>query len=127
MTETAHPSIDFGASMFKSLVWDNALEAALTVLFAEAPALNIPIVRSIVRGIARMISDSFFSLLKEFVDMAAIPIMNAELKSKFDGKYSQLRFVLIKNGMDSPEFKAAHEEAHDAFADFFRNNATRVR
>jgi len=127
VTETAHPSIDLYASTFKSLIWDNALNAALAILFAEAPYLNIPIVRSIVRGVATLATDKFYSFMKLFVDLAAIPIINEKLRQDFDGKYAQLRFIAMKDGVDSPAFQAAHEEAHNAFADFFRNSATLPR
>lgn len=126
MTETAHPSLDAAQSTFKSL-WDAALETALNALFAEAPWLNIPVLRDIVRGVARLAASSLFSGLKLVIDMAAIPIINSHLKSVFDEKSAESRFILIKYGKDSPEFQASNEGAHDAFADFFRNNATLPR
>lgn len=127
MTETAHTSLDFAQNAFKTYVLDNALEYCLTLLFAEAPYLNIPVVRDIIRGLAWKIHNAFWGVMKLFVDLAAIPIINSKLKTVFDERSAEARLILIKYGKDSPEFKAANEGAHDAFADFFRNNSSRPR
>ena len=127
MSETAHPSIDLVAGNFKSFVWDNALELGLTALFSEAPYLNIWLVRDIIRGVARMASDGLFNGLKLFADVTAIPIINADLKNKFDNTSAELKILAIKHGIDSPEFQSKREEASNAFADFIRNSATLPR
>lgn len=125
MTETAHPKIDFAADTFKQLVWDNALDLGLKFLFTEAPYLNIPILRDIIRGVSKWAADGLFGALKKFTDMAAIPIINAELKAKFTEASGELRVMYLKYGMEDQRFIAARKVHQDAFADFMRNNATR--
>lgn len=127
MSETAHPDLDLTQKTFKSLVWDNALKLGLELLFANAPYLNVWIVRSIISSIAKMSTDWLYAALKTVADMSAIPLINAQLKSRFDNDSVALRIVAMKHGIDSQEFKEAREEAADAFAEFFRFNATLPR
>ena len=50
MTEQAYPGLSKAEDIFKSLIWDNSVEAALAALFAAAPYLNVPPLRQIVSG-----------------------------------------------------------------------------
>lgn len=127
MSETAHPDLDFTQKTFKSLVWDNALTLGLELLFANAPYLNIWLVRSIITSIAQMSANWLYASLKLVADMSAIPLINAQLKTRFDNDSAALRIVAMKHGIDSKEFNEAREEAADAFAEFFRFNASRPR
>lgn len=127
MSETVHPDLDFGAKTFKSLVWDNTLKLGLEAMFAATPWMRFPLLQNIITNIATMATNWLFWSLKRFVDMAAIPIINSELKNKFDAEYADLKIIAMKHGIDSTEFAAAREEASDAFADFIRFNGSRTR
>lgn len=123
MTEQAHPSLSRAQDLFRTIVWDNLTEATLTLIFTEAPVLNIWPIGPLLRAAVRYISDKLFQSLRLFVDLAAIPILNEEHRRKYDAAAVALQAIAIRSGVDSDEYRKAKDNAKAAFAQLVRFNA----
>ena len=123
MTESAYPSLTRFEEIFKELVWNNAIDAALAALFAYCPYLNVPPLRQIINGLTKLIANTFFTYLRLVVDLSAIKLVNAEHQTAFDSASVRLRIISYNKGINSPEFLKAKEEAKIALAKFVRFGA----
>lgn len=118
MSETAYPQLTIVEDAFKSMVWDNLVEAGLTAFFAYFTFLNIPVVRQTIRYLATSFSDFLFANARLFLDVTAIKIVNSAAKSKYDTELLRLKIISLEKGNQSNEYKAARENAKAALAKF---------
>jgi hypothetical protein len=106
--------------LFKDLVWDSLVKAALAELFLIAPWLAWGPVGFVVSFIAQHFSDQLYKTLSLAVQMEAIVIKNEEHKRAFDRASVKLKVMAKEKGIDSPEFEKLREEQKQALADFVR-------
>lgn len=125
MATIANPSLEAAEQAFKSLVWDTAVQAGLTYLFAAAPYLNIWPLRQIIVGLANLVSSQLFEGVKLSVDLQAIRLINGQAQKQFEAAQLRLRLIAMQKGADSKQFKEATEDAKRALSDFLRFGATR--
>ena len=123
MTETAHPVLDEVEHIIKKVLWDSFTTVGVNAFFAWAPWLAIPVVRPAVNFILVSFSDFLFSVFKENVDMAAIPIINKQYKDKFTRASVTLKIIARDKGIDSDDFKYARQLAKDSLDKFIHWNA----
>lgn len=116
--ETAFPKLDSIQSTFKSLVWDNLIEAAITALFAAVPWLNAWPIGGAVRYILKLFSDKVFDALKLSVDLQAIVLVNEQHKNAYNKQLSKLKIIAREKGIDSVEFAKERENAKKALSVF---------
>lgn len=120
MTDVAYPKLTIAENIFKNVVWDNLTASALVALFA-APGcgwMALWPMRQIITGTATLITDQLFKILRLYVDLTAIALINAEHKRAFDAAAVKLKVIAHDRGIDSDEFKKAREVAKADFAKF---------
>jgi hypothetical protein len=124
VTEQAYPGLSKAEEIFKDLIWDNAIEAALVALFAAAPYLAVPPLKTIISGIIRLVGDTFFKYIRLIVDVNAISLVNKQHQANFEAISVKLRVLAYQKGIESNEFKKAKAEAKVAFAKFVKFGAS---
>lgn len=122
MTEQVNPKLTAVQEAFKATIWNNAITALKTELFVAVPALNIPVLRSIVSGIISLFAGKVYKYIVLQVDIGAIRLSNT--RAHYEYAQASKRLVAIANnqGIDSDEFKKARDEAAAALSDFTRIN-----
>lgn len=118
MTNEANPTLGKIEDIFKTLVWDNITNAALTALFAANPGLAIWPVGPIIRVVVGMFMNNFYGALRLVVDMGAITLVNDLHKAAFDKAALQLKVIAHDKGIDSDEYKKARDDAKAALAKY---------
>lgn len=85
-------------SILHDSIFTLGVNAALTAIFANAPFLNIPIVRSIVKWIVNYIAGLIYSPSAQFIDGL---IMDAQISSEVsDEKKATNRLILANKSGD---------------------------
>jgi hypothetical protein len=120
MSDVANPTLSLIEDLIKKGLWDVLVRAKLEALFIAAPWLNIWPLRQITTGLAQLVTDDLFNEFRKWVDVTALPIINLELRKKFDQAAVTLAVIAHEKGIESPEFLNARETAHEAFARFVR-------
>jgi hypothetical protein len=106
--------------LFKSLVWDWMVKAALGRLFAAAPFLAWGPIGWIVTAVVDRYTGELYDLLHEFIDFKVIAFRNVELRDAFITAELKLKGIAQSYGIYSPEYKVAHEAERQDFARFVR-------
>lgn len=126
MSDVAFPKLTLAEKIFKDLVWDPAVEAALTALYAN-PATSWMAtwpVKPFVEYIVKHFSGWLFAGVTLFVDVTAIRMVNREAQQSYDISSISLQKIATQTGEDSPEFKEARERAKKDLSRFGRFGAT---
>ena len=121
--ETAHPKLDQVQSIFKNLVWDNLIEAAIRAFFIYVPWLNIWPIAGAVRYILLIFTNHIFDSLKLVVDLQAIALLNEQHKNAYNRQLAKLKIIAREKGIESDEFKQERENAKKELARFVGYNA----
>jgi hypothetical protein len=124
MTTEANPTLGKFENLFKEWVWDNLVEAGLTALFTQVPALAVWPIKPILSYIIRLYADRLFSAIKLCVDLQAIAFVNEAHKRAFDKASVTLKIIAHDKGLDSPEFKNARENAKTELAKYVHFNGS---
>jgi hypothetical protein len=106
--------------IFKSIVWDLALEVELAALFLWAPFLSVWPLRQVISGVAKMLSDKFFNALTLFVDVTDIKLKNKEHHEAYVRESVKLAVVLHEKGINSDEYKTQREASKLTMSRFTR-------
>lgn len=109
--------------LFKDLIWDNLVEAAMIKLFVAFPFLNFWPVNAMIRYIVLELTDGLYIAIDQYIDTAMIPLKNEALKKEFGHEQVKLKIIAGGNGIDSKEFKDARIKSRDRLRDFLRTGA----
>lgn len=101
------------ASVWKELVWDVAVKAALSLLFAAVPWLG-----DILNPIVILFTDKLFEVISQFIEVSAIQMRNSEHQREFEAKSIELRQAAKNLGLDSDEYKKVRMDAQAALSVF---------
>ncbi len=118
MTETANPNLSHAEKVFKDLVWDALVKAALARLFIAVPWLAWGPLGAVVGFIVNIYADKLFKELELGLDLTYIKFHNKEGEKEFRLASVKLSIEAIAHGVDSPEYKEANEKAKAAFAQY---------
>lgn len=118
MTDSAYPQLKTAEDIFKQVVWDTLVKAAIAALFQAAPYLAVWPIGPIITYIINQFSAALYSVLRIIVDLEAIAFVNAEYKSAFDKAAVTLKIIAHDKGIDSKEFADAKENAKKIFAKY---------
>lgn len=88
-------------------MFDNAVEAA--IIAYEGPIVSIPILGSVVQDIEEGFADALYNKLKGQIVLETALFVDAEHRRVFDSAQTGLKKIALEKGVDSEEFKAAHE------------------
>lgn len=107
-------------NLFKSLVWDNLVKAAIKKIFVAAPFLAWGPLGIVAKYVIGKIADKLYEALKEAIDMQRIAFRNKDLRKGYERASVTLRIIAQDRGIDSDEFKKAREEHKKNLAAFVR-------
>jgi hypothetical protein len=93
--------------LFKDLVFDTLVKAALQRLFSLVPLLGWGPLGMVISFYLTKFADLLYSGVKEFVEVESIPIKNEALRKEFDRASVKLKIIAGGKGIDSPEFREA--------------------
>lgn len=96
--------------LFKDLIWDNVIDAALIELFAAFPFLNFWPINMAVRYIAHELADFIYAGVHMVIDTTAIVIKNETLRREYGHAQVKLKILAGKVDIESEEFKNARTQ-----------------
>lgn len=106
--------------VFKDLIWNNLIEAALIELFVAFPFLNFWPINVAIRYIVMEFSDAIYAGVRELIDVTVIQLRNEQLQTEFDRSAVKLKIIARGAGIDSEEFKNARVENKDHLRKYIR-------
>lgn len=118
-------AVDTAIDLFKTLVWDNLIKAALADLFASVPLLGWGPIGYVITALVIRFSDKLYAGVKLFIEVKEIVFKNESLKNEYGRRSVELKIVAHDYGILSPEFEKAHEKNRNAMADFVRFDVAR--
>ena len=104
--------------LFRSLVWDNLVKAAIKRIFMAVPFLTMGPLGSVTTFIITKITDKLYVVLKESVDLQVIVFKNKKLGKEFGRASVKLKIIANERGVDSNEFKEQREIHKKRLANF---------
>lgn len=106
--------------LFKQLVWDTMIRAALSQVFAAVPLLAWGPIGPVVTWVAVHFTDKLYVLLSEVIEMEYVAFKNTQHRKAFDVAAFNLQLVADIHGPESEEFKHEREEAKSRLSQFVR-------
>lgn len=94
------------------------MRAGLTALFVKFPPLSIWPFRQIITLAMEKYGDMCFNAAAMELDLFAITQKNQALLAQLNKSTVALKIIAQVKGVDSPEFKAARENAKEALVKF---------
>lgn len=108
--------------LFKQLVWDALVRAALRKLFAALPWLSWGPLGAVTSYVFIYFADRLYEVLSEVIEMEYIAFKNEAHRRTFDKSVVSLQAIADGLGVDSPEFKEQREKALADLSKFVRFN-----
>ena len=108
--------------LFKDLVWDNLIKAALGKLFAAVPVLGWGPIGLVVNYIVFKFADQLYDAIKEWKDFKVIFLRNLGLEQDFNTTSVKLKLIAIDKGKESVEYKEARNENQKRLQNLVRFN-----
>lgn len=102
--------------LFKSLVWDILVDAALKQLFAAVPLLGWGPIGYVISWAVRYFGDQVYVMIKDFVNLELIAYRNIQFGKAYAAASVNLKMIAGQKGIESQEFKDARIENKKAMA-----------
>lgn len=109
-----------GLDLFKTLVFDTAVEAAIAAW--AAPVIAIPIIGPIVNDLIMDFANKLYDVLAGGVLFETVLFVDAQHRAAFDTAQTGLKGIAIQYGIDSQQFKDAHAKEKAALKLFGQFN-----
>nr|BFD58919.1 hypothetical protein CKG001_10260 [Bdellovibrio sp. CKG001] len=122
MTEVSDKAMD----LFKDLVWDSLVKAAITRMFVAMPALAWGPFGVFVTWVVTKFADRLYEHAREYVALETIAFKNKQLEKEFDRRLVMLRIIERESGLGSEAFKKGREDAKKALSDVVRYDVARA-
>lgn len=97
-----------GLDLFKSLVYDQLVTAAIGEMIVAVPFLGCPVIRQLFTAAVDWIADRLYDVTEKFIDTQTIILINDEQKAAYQAASINLALIAHDKGQDSQEFKDAH-------------------
>lgn len=110
--------------VFKDLVFDQLVKAAISYIVGLAPFLSFGPIAFIIGKVVTYIAGILYAELKEAINFQVILLNNRSLHDKFVGAQIELKKLAMEKGIDSPEFRVQREKHKAALAAFARYSGT---
>lgn len=108
--------------LFKDLIWDNWIEAALGRLFAASKFLSFGPVKAFIIWIVQKYSDQLFEVADEYFDIRNVIIKDEKLLKEYDRESVKLKLIARQYGIDSEVFRSSRAESRKKLSEFGRFN-----
>ena len=106
--------------LFKSMVWDTIVAAALRQLFVAVPLLGWGPFGVVIGWLASFFGNKLYALIRLSIEMEAIVLKNRAHQEAFRKAGLVLKIIAQDKGINSIEFKAARARHQKALAEFVR-------
>lgn len=111
------------SDIFKALIWDTLLTAAINALFKAVPFLAWGPLGFVVSAVIRWVGNKVFEGVDEYIDLQTIAFKKLELAQEYAKHAIELKRIAQKSGTESPEFMNARTIAQNALRDAIKFNA----
>lgn len=108
--------------LFKDLLWDNLIEAAVLELFAAFPFLAIWPLSTIIRILIGHFSNKLYAGINLFIDVSQIHWTNDTVRKEYDHRAVALKIIAVNHGIESREFKDARTKHKADLSKFIRHS-----
>lgn len=122
MTKTSDKAMD----LFKDLIWESLVKAAIAKLFVAMPALAWGPVGVFVTWVVTKFADRLYEHAQEYIALETIAFKNKKLETEFSRRMVVLRIIERESGLDSDAFRKGREDAKKALSDFVRFDVARA-
>lgn len=104
--------VEKGLDLFRTLVFDNVVDAAITTYGASIAAIPIvgPIIFAFLRSLLLGFADTLYNKLGGEVILGTVLFVDVIHRQMFEHSSIGLKKIAIEKGINSPEFKVAHEK-----------------
>lgn len=109
-----------GLDLFRTLVFDNAVEAAMVDYLG--PVLAIPVLGYVVKTMILKFADALYNRLEGIVVLGSVLFVDAVHRKAFETASIGLKQIALEKGLNSPEYKEAHEREKQALKKFGQFN-----
>ncbi len=116
---------DKALDVFKDVVFDQLVKAAITYIVGLAPFLSFGPIAFIISKVVTYVAGLLYLEMKEAINFQVILLNNRSLHDKFVTAQIELRKIALEKGIDSPEFRVNREAHKKALAEFSRYGATK--
>lgn len=107
-------------SLFKDLIWDNLVRAAIKKLFAALPILSWGPIGWFVTRVIYKYADVLYIELRDAAKIKSIALRNKQLEKQFHLASIDLKVIAMNKGEESDEYIKAKEIAKDKLSDLVR-------
>ena len=111
--------------LFKTLIWDTLIKAALKKLFLKVPLLGWGPIGFLVSHFVFKFTDMLYLEVKDFINIKMIFFKNKEAHDKYAEASKDLALILKDKGVESDDFKKAREAHKEALSNFVRFGVAR--
>ncbi|WP_374029782.1 hypothetical protein [Bdellovibrio bacteriovorus] len=116
---------DLALDLFKDLVWDSLISAALKQLFAAFPMLGFGPIGLFVTWVVTNFADKLYDRAKEYIALETIAFKNKQLEKEYNRESVKLKIIARGSGIDSEEFKQGRENAKKTMSNVVRFDVAR--
>lgn len=112
--------------LFKDLVWDTLIKAAIQRLFVALPFLGWGPIGWFVTFIITKFTDEFYAEVQMWVNIELIEFRNQEFQKSWTVANIKLKLIARDGGIDSEEFKNEREIHKQELSNLVRFNPARA-
>ena len=106
--------------LFKILIWDNLVRAALSRLFLLVPLLGWGPFGIVISHFAFKFADSLYDGTKEYIEITKIAMKNKEMEEAFNKASVKLYIIARDSGVESEAYRSAREEHKKSLSNLVR-------
>ena len=111
MSNTVIPILTKAELIFKDLVWDRAVEAAVSALFSWVPFL-VPFMTALIKKF----TDKLFEFLRLWLDLSIIGPREEKKRAEYARSQLELQLIIDQKGQDSDAYRLARDRAKERLA-----------
>lgn len=101
-----------GLDLFRTLIYDNIVEGLLTEY--TAGLIHIPILGTFINSLILHFADDLYNKLGGVVIFGTILFVDVTHRQAFDAAETDLKLIALTKGIDSKEYRDAHEKEKQA-------------
>jgi hypothetical protein len=105
-----------GLDLFRTLIFDNAVEAA--ILEYEGPVIAVPVIGPAIEDVEVKFANLLYNKLAGQIVFESVYFVDAAHRKAFDTASHGLKQIALAKGLDSPEYKEAHAKEKAALKKF---------
>lgn len=112
--------VNKGLDLFRTLIFDNVVEAAIVEF--EGSLISIPVAGEVIKEVEMKFADLLYEKLQGQVVLSTVLFVDVAHRKAFAEAEVGLKGIALEKGIDSPEFKEAHEKEKQALKKFGQFN-----